>query len=290
MQDSDMVKRRLVPLALVVTALLAVVAFAAHGRPLGSHSGRGSGLPATFWDYVFTSLVLFEVLLALMGVVALYYFRREPDPRSSYYARTIRALVVFLAIAAALTLIGTHLHLHPLHGPHVKTPPSAGQAAARKHPGARVARHSQVRWDEVAIVLGVVLALAVLAAATSRRLRPVTRRTYGPEVLAASLDESLDDLRSDPDLRRAIIAAYARMETALAAAGLPRQPAEAPLEYLERALLSLDTSAAAVRRLTDLFQWARFSPHEPEPSMRDEAVDALVAVRDELRASELAPA
>jgi hypothetical protein len=80
------------------------------------------------------------------------------------------------------------------------------------------------------------------------------------------------------------------METALAAAGVPRHVAEAPLEYLERVLLSLDTSADAVRRLTDLFEWARFSHHEPEPSMRDDAVDALIAVRDELRASELTPA
>ena len=111
-----------------------------------------------------------------------------------------------------------------------------------------------------------------------------------PEALAAALDESLDDLRSDVDLRRAIVAAYARMETALGAAGVRRHPAEAPLEYLERALLSLDTSAEAVRRLTDLFEWARFSHHEPEPSMRDDAVDALIAVRDELRASELTPA
>jgi hypothetical protein len=78
------------------------------------------------------------------------------------------------------------------------------------------------------------------------------------------------------------------MEIALAVAGIPRDPAEAPLEYVERALLTLDASSADVRRLTDLFEWARFSHHEPEPSMRDEAIDALVAVRDELRASELA--
>ena len=71
------------------------------------------------------------------------------------------------------------------------------------------------------------------------------------------------------------------------AINIPRHPAEAPLEYVERALLSLDTSAGAVRRLTDLFEWARFSHHDPEPSMRDDAVDALVAVRDELRTSEL---
>ena len=80
------------------------------------------------------------------------------------------------------------------------------------------------------------------------------------------------------------------MEAALAFAGIPRRPSEAPLEYLERALLTLHASADSVRRLTDLFEWARFSHHEPEPSMRDDAVDALIAVRDELHASELIPA
>jgi hypothetical protein len=124
---------------------------------------------------------------------------------------------------------------------------------------------------------------------TRARLAPATRRRQAPDLLAAALDDSIDDLRTEPDIRRAIVAAYARMEEALAAAGIPRHHAEAPLEYVERALLSLDTSADAVRRLTDLFEWARFSQHEPEPSMRDEAIDALVAVRDELRDSELVP-
>jgi hypothetical protein len=130
----------------------------------------------------------------------------------------------------------------------------------------------------------------VLARMTGTRLGPAARRGQAPDLLAAALDESIDDLRTEPDVRRAIIAAYARMETALAAAGIPRHRAEAPLEYMERALLSLDTSAPAVRTLTDLFEWARFSHHESEPSMRDEAIDALIAVRDELRASELVPA
>ena len=112
---------------------------------------------------------------------------------------------------------------------------------------------------------------------------PRTWRLGREDALSVALDESLDDLRNDPDLRRAIVAAYARMEIALAGAGLPRRPAEAPFEYLERALLALDTSAESVRRLTALFEWAKFSHHDPERAMRDEAVDALVAVRDELR-------
>jgi hypothetical protein len=100
--------------------------------------------------------------------------------------------------------------------------------------------------------------------------------------VSLAIDESIDDLRNDPNLRRAIVAAYARMELALGRAGLPRHPAEAPFEYVERALVSLDTSSSSVRRLTALFESAKFSQHEPEPAMRDEAIDALMAVRDEL--------
>jgi hypothetical protein len=116
---------------------------------------------------------------------------------------------------------------------------------------------------------------------TKRPPRPWRLRSQ--EAVSLALDESLDDLRNEPDLRRAIIAAYARMEHALAVGGMPRRPSEAPFEYVERALGELETSAASARRLTDLFEWAKFSHHEPGPEMRDEAIEALVAVRDELR-------
>ncbi len=254
-------------------------------------------MPATFWDYLFTSFLILEALLAIVAFGALFLLRRDPERRPSYHNRTFRALAILIGGATFLTLLGRHVNLlHLLHPNGSTTPTStatttAGAGKNAKHHRSPAPRHVQFRWDELAIVLGLLLGLGVLAAATSRRIGPATQRSRrAPEVLAAALDESLDDLRSDADLRRAIVAAYARMETALAAAGLPRRPAEAPLEYVERALLTLDTSAAAVRRLTDLFEWARFSHHEPEPSMRDEAVDALVAVRDELRASQLTPA
>jgi hypothetical protein len=267
----------------------------AHGRPLGSHPGRGSGLPTAFWDYVFTTFVVVELLLVVVGLVALFKFRRDPDQRPPLYSRTFRTLAILIVGAALLSYIARHVDFHRLFHPGKATtptavPPARGAKGKQHRPAPTPASRVHFRWDELAIVLGLLLGLGVLAAATRQRLGPGAAGRRAPEVLAAALDESLDDLRSDPDLRRAIVAAYARMETALAAAGLPRHPAEAPLEYVERALLTLDASAPAVRRLTDLFEWARFSHHEPEPSMRDEAVDALVAVRDELRASELAPA
>jgi len=57
------------------------------------------------------------------------------------------------------------------------------------------------------------------------------------------------------------------MERALAVSGIPRRPSEAPFEYIERALRDLETSTESARRLTDLFEWAKFSQHEPEPEM-----------------------
>ena len=99
------------------------------------------------------------------------------------------------------------------------------------------------------------------------------------------MDESLDDLRAEPDPRRAVIAAYARLERVLAAHRLPRRPAEAPLEYLGRMLAELSVSPEAARRLTDLFERAKFSQHAVGTEMKEEAIAALETVRDDLLAA-----
>jgi hypothetical protein len=101
-------------------------------------------------------------------------------------------------------------------------------------------------------------------------------------VLSEVLAETLDDLRNEPDPRKAVIRAYARMERTLAARGLPREPFEAPLEYLARILGAVQASAHSVRRLTGLFERARFSPHEIDARMKNEAIDALSGLRAEL--------
>jgi hypothetical protein len=229
------------------------------------------------------------------GVVVAAYIRRREGKKRPYWESLLRGLVLYAVLLGLELLLVRHLHLRLAH--LRQHPPQGlsktGSGPQHGHHGSGAPRQSlHFRWNELVIILGLMLAVGAGVLVALRRSRPERRTPLetAPESLAAALDESLDDLRADPDLRRAIVAAYARMERALAAAGIPRPAAEAPLEYLERALLGLDTSADAVRRLTDLFEWARFSHHEPEPSMRDDAVDALIAVRDELRASELAPA
>ena len=78
------------------------------------------------------------------------------------------------------------------------------------------------------------------------------------------------------------------MERALAAAGLPRGAAEAPDEYLERIVAEVALSRRSAGRLTALFAWARFSGHDVRPEMKDEAIETLEEVQQELAAAEAA--
>jgi hypothetical protein len=119
-----------------------------------------------------------------------------------------------------------------------------------------------------------------------RRARGELREPFLAHAIATALDESLDDLRAERDPRRAVIAAYARLERVLARHGLPRRSSEAPLEYLVRMLDDVAVTPVAARRLTALFERAKFSQHEVGVEMKDEAIEALETVRDDLRAAE----
>jgi hypothetical protein len=275
--------RRLLPIGAAITALLVVAGIASHGRPL--RPGVGTGPSATFFDYVATT----SLLLAILTVaVVVYALRTEPVRRKQPRSRlNIVSLVVTIAASAILAGLLTNskfekrLRAAEQRARRHAPPQAAGNEA---HPSGRNLRNARIRWDEIAIVLVLVGGIGVYLYLTRdghRSVRPLHQRRRS--AVTRALDDSIDDLRRDPDLRRAIVAAYARMEMALAHVGLPRSPAEAPYEYLQRSLVELDAGGEAARRLTDLFQRAKFSHHEPAESMRDEAIDALVAVRDDLR-------
>jgi len=83
------------------------------------------------------------------------------------------------------------------------------------------------------------------------------------------------DLRAEPDARLAIIRAYGRFERALAAARAPRAAWQTPAEFMRSTLARLPVPAGPVRRLTALFEVARFSTHPLGAEARDEACDSL---------------
>lgn len=148
----------------------------------------------------------------------------------------------------------------------------------------------EFKWVPVVLLgsLGVLTA-AYFTARSRHRRRPVDETSNEAliEELVEMLDEALDDLRAERDPRRAVIAAYARMERVLAAYGLARRPFEAPLEYLDRIAAELHDRRPSARRfvfeLTHLYERAKFSDREIDAEMKDDAIAILVRLRDELR-------
>ena len=130
-------------------------------------------------------------------------------------------------------------------------------------------------------ITALIVVLAVVAAIVARRSR---RRVSAPveeeDPVVQALDESLDDLRRERDVRRAIVACYARMERALAGAGRGRRAHETPLEFLQRVLERVAHEPGQV--LTELFERARFSVEPMGESEKRSAIAALEQLRAEV--------
>lgn len=274
----------------VLTILLGVVAFVArgHSAPSGGGSQNRSAsqlLANTMFTVWFVAMAIGAVLL----VYALAQGKRQRRQQTTRASRIVRVLV-FLAIPVLVLALGSRLHLY-LHGNKSPNTPAGIQKmrdALRKEELKRERQHkiSQPSF-EWPIALGIVallvgISLTAFLRSKARRSKLVEEVRLVQE-LRDVLDETLDDLRNESDPRKAVIAAYARMERILAAHGLPRRPSEAPQEYLERVLVDLQVTKKAVERLTELFARAKFSQHEVGPQMKEDAIAALVALRDQIR-------
>ena len=105
-----------------------------------------------------------------------------------------------------------------------------------------------------------------------------------PAPLDAAVEESLEELGSEPDARRAIVGCYARFERAAADSGVERKPWFTPMEFMREALDRLPVPRTAVPTLTGLFELARFSHHALGPRERDRAIEALDEIRTAMEA------
>ena len=269
---------------LLVLALVAIVSVAARGST--SSGSAASNAPGdTLLDTIFSLLLLLAVAWVAISVFSVVRWR-EHEFSAPKRRNDIRAIATLLAFGFALGLYvrerGWHLAFTPQQTPLDRSDGGAGVPGfdAGPDPGYRF----QFAWLPVVAAL-VLAALAVAALViANRRANPSSAQAELAEELALTLDLSLDDLRAETDPRRAVIAAYARLERVLAAHGEPRQDADTPEEHLARVLGHLDVDRRAVRRLVDLFVQAKFSQHEVDARMKDEAIGALEQVRDELRA------
>jgi hypothetical protein len=272
-----------------LTALLAVVAIASHAhRPGGGTPASTPHGPTLLFDY-FASAML--VLFPLGVITVIWAMAQGRHQRllagEANWRRTIVGLAFFCALLAVAVLLNGDRFGHGIGLP-ISSHSSGGSAVKLGGKGDHSpgAYHAQFRWLPAIVVASIILGIAGAAVAMYIRKRRDGGEWAREAELAAALDEvladSLDDLRNDPDPRRAVIRAYARMEQTFAAYGVPRDESEAPLEYMARALATLSVSISAVRRLTQLFSRAKFSPHEVDGGMKDDAIEALVGLRAEL--------
>jgi hypothetical protein len=160
-------------------------------------------------------------------------------------------------------------------------------AAHKKERPAKAAKPGPDQGSGVAalcagIAAGVLgLARVALVRARRRRREPEA----GPRATVAEGARDAAAAAAIPaDPRAAVLAAYARMEAALATIGLARRPSDAPREYLARLEAGLGGGRAPAARLTELFERARFSPHPVGEDLRHEAIGALESLRTELEA------
>ena len=276
----------------VVGVLAAIVLVAVASRGSTSLGDSAARKPSD----ALTDILFALYLVALIGGAAMFVYllvlqRKVKAQTGKAPPRSLRRMLgTMLVLVAVGLLMARRLSTWQRPAP-VEPEEAIGQAQSipihtSRQPTAG-SLESEVSWGPVLITLGLVL-LAVVAYWYAGRARKRARgelHTGLAAAVAQAVDESLDDLRAEPDPRRAVIAAYARLEAVLAAHGLPRKPAEAPMEYLGRMLAELSVSDRAARALTDLFERAKFSQHVVGAEMKDEAIDALETVRDDLIAA-----
>ena len=278
---------RVVLPTLVVLALVAVVAIAAAGSTTGGSNATrppSESLLDTLLDTLFN---LGLVAVVAGGVLLLYGLTQRraiaQEVASGRYRRTsLIAWLVFVALFAAFAYFRRPFQPQEQAGGDAlfggrRVPTSPEQAHS-------LAYEASITWVPTAVIFGLVLTAVIAYFVAERRARRERHpRAELAEELAAALDDALDDLRAEADPRRAVIAAYARVERILASSGIARRPAETSDEYLVRVLRDLTLGSNAIARLTSLFTQAKFSQHEVDTAMKEDAIDSLERVRDELR-------
>ncbi|MEO5576539.1 MAG: DUF4129 domain-containing protein [Gaiellaceae bacterium] len=279
---------------LTAAGVLVAVVFVAIAARGSTSSGDGATRKPSdaLLDVLFTLYLVAIVAGAVLFVYLLLLHRRAKVERGQARRRSVlEMLATMFLLAGAATLLARRLADWQRPAP-IEPEEAIGQPTSLPTETAiqptPTSYEAEIAWLPVLVTFALIV-LAAVAWVLAGRARRRARGEVGSGLAAAvvqAVDESLDDLRAEPDPRRAVIAAYARLERVLAAHGLPRRPAEAPLEYLGRMLAELAVSDRAARALTDLFERAKFSQHAVGAEMKDQAIAALETVRDDLLAAQ----
>ena len=233
--------RALVP-ALVVLGLVGVVAVAATGR---TSTGTDESRPPAAW--VLDTFLSFGIVMVIPAVALLVYgllqrkdIRREAAAMP-YKRRSFATYLVLMALFAGVTFYRLHNWERTPFEDGIQDAFANGETTPiEPTPTGGTIYEPQFTWIPL-LVLGALVVIGVaVAILVARRREPISQEEIIARELAIALDDSLDALRAEPDPRKAVIAAYARLERVLAAHKLERLESETPNEYLARILEDLD--------------------------------------------------
>ena len=263
----------------ITVASIGLVALASMRR--APHRQSGSGVPGLLKN-LGVALVIVYVAIAIYVVLAggMRRAKSETERSRSDWASMV-GLVVFV-------LLVSWVFAKFRRPDAVKPPQAVGSAPPPRDavPPLKVTPDQPVTWGwklGIAVVVAIAVVSVVLALRERRgRVAPSDlpdRRT----LVAESLNDVLSELEAEHDPRRAVLLADRGMEVALAEHGLPRVHTETANEYASRVAADLSLSNESAQTLTHLYSLAHFSPRELAEDDRRSAIDALSAVRDELR-------
>lgn len=286
--------RKLLLSGAALTALLAFVAIASRAhRPGGGTGGGDAHAPTLLADYLATIALIIMPIGAVIVVWGLANRRRQQRLSGKTDWRRTLIAVAFISALLSVAVFAAEKRQEgrqergntgatALAGPLGPT----GLRQRLKPRAEKPAHRAQWSWLPVlvlgSLLLGIVVTTGIAVAHGRRNRDALEDEAQLARALDDVLSDSLDDLRAERDPRKAVIRAYARMEKTFGAYGVPREEHETPLEYVARVLDSLRVSSFAVRRLVQLFERAKFSPHTIESSMKDDAIEALAGLRAEL--------
>jgi hypothetical protein len=270
--------RRRAALALVVTAVLVAAAGIGSGRSLAHVGGPRRVLDVA--SFASDLLVVVGVLLLGVLVLGLVHGRRRRGEAPVHTPARFRSQLLLLVWSLAAFFVARYSRSDRQTPGGLHPPKQQPPHANRSHSGLPPPHW----WPLAAVGLALLVAASIVVWRASRRRDAQFEDDAADagDELREAIEISLADIEREPDPRRAVIRAYARMEQVFAGQGLPRAPHETPTEHLRRALSSLQVSRAAVERLAALFERARFSDHRIDAGMKHDALVALTDVQAEL--------
>lgn len=269
--------------AVVVLALLAGAA---------DRSGGGEQIAVPREPLIVAAQTFFWLLIAAaVGYLVLMVYALITDPSPIVTEpRKPRTLLSYLMLLVPTLLMAVILYARRPGGAGNSLLGRFGLGAVPPAPAAQGngLQGPDTMWISLLIaslIAGIFLAWLFWPAPRRPRPRPRLATEEAKQPMAEAVDDTIDALRAIADPRQAIIAAYSAMEASLRRAGVRRKRSDTPVEFLARALSAVLGISIDAERLTYLFEFAKFSPHDVDESMRGDALSALLNIRAKLTAA-----